>query len=171
MVDNPKSESLHPSESEQSKNGENSEKNVTNTDNIQQLIDENMEALQLADLRSERGGRELARVIKQAEEIGYNRGFFEGVIEEQVQKTCNDIVGYMLEEIDSGSKTVTRAESTDEPDSIVTQKAILRARKILIDADFPAQVNFHTSQSDTGDTKYNFNLTIDLQPNQAEGAE
>jgi len=141
---------------------------LTTSDRIRQLIDENMEALQITDLRSETGGRELTRVIKQAEEMGYQRGFSEGLMEEQVQESCDVIISYMLAEIDRGSKIVTLAESTDEKDAFVTQKAMLRARKILIGANFPAQVSFHTSQDDENNTLFNFNLEIDLQQNQTK---
>ncbi len=163
MVNNPESKMGHSVEKEQPSTDNTPEQLLSTSDKIQQLIDENMAALQIADLRSETGGRELTRVIKKAEEMGYQRGFSEGVMEDKVKETSNNIVGYILAEIDNGSKTVSLAESTDEKDAYVTQKAMLRARKKFIDANLPAQVSFHTSLGEESNTLFNFNITIDLQ--------
>lgn len=146
------------------------EQSLTPEDKIQRLISKNLGALQLADLRSEWGGRELTRVISQAEEMGYQRGFEEGIMEEHVQETCNDIVGYMLAEVDDGRKSgeaiVSLTESVEEKDVNVTQQAMLRAKKIFLNAELSTRVAFHTSQNKEGKTLFNFSLTIDLLPDQ-----
>lgn len=97
------------------------------------------------------------------------------MMEEQVNDTCNDIIGYMLAEIDDGRKSgatsVSLAESVEEQDVMVTHQAMIRARKIFNNADLPAQVDFHTSQNEDGNTLFNMSLIIDLQNSQPETVE
>jgi hypothetical protein len=151
------------------------EQSLTTKDKIQQLINENLDTLRLADLRSEWGGRELSRVIKQAEEIGHQRGFEEGIIEERVQETCNDIVGYMLAEVDDGRKskvaTVSLTESVEDKDINIMHQAMLRAKKIFINANLSSKVDFYTSQNEEGNTLFNFSLIINLLPEQLKSED
>ncbi len=139
---------------------------LSTNDKIERLIDSSLDALRLADLRSSRGRFELTSVLEKAEEMGYKRGFSEGVVEEQVQDTCNDIVGYMLAEIDNGVKNgsthASFTEPVEEKDLTMKQQAMVRARKIFIDAEIPAQVDFYTDHDDNGETLFYLNLNLDL---------
>lgn len=140
---------------------------LTTKDKIEKLTDNNLDALCLTDLRSVWGRRELTSILTKAEELGHHRGFDEGMMEEQVQDICNDIVENMLVKVDDGRKSgatsVSLAESVEEQDVTVTHQAMIRARKIFNNADLPAQVDLHTSQNEEGNTLFNMSLIIDLQ--------
>lgn len=175
MANNPETGSKQTDEKGRPSISDLPEQILTTTDKIEQLIDKSLDTLRLADLRSEWGRRGLTSILTKAEEIGHQRGFAEGMMEEQVQDICNDIVGYMLAEVDDGRKSgatsVSLAESVEEQDVMVTHQAMIRARKIFNNADLPAQVDFHTSQNEEGNTLFNMSLIIDLQNSQPETVE
>jgi hypothetical protein len=175
MADRPESEFKRAEEKGKPEVGEVPFENLTTKDKIEKLIDDSLDALRLADLRSEWGRRELTRVLGIAEELGHQRGFAEGVIEEQVQNTCEDIVGNMLAKVDdgkkSGAKLVSLDETIEEQDVTVTSEAMIRARKILNDAELPAYASINMSKTKEGETSFSMSFVVDLQNDQSEPTE
>lgn len=175
MTNGPEVGFKQPEEKGQSEVGSLSFEELTTKDKIDKLIDNDLDVLCLANLRSPWGRRELTRVLAKAEEMGNRRGFAEGVIEEQVQDTCNDIVGNMLAKIDDGKKSGATVVSLDKPveeqDVTITRQAIIRAKKIFNNAELPTQAGIYTSQNEEGDTLFNMSFIIDLQNDQPESAE
>ena len=171
----PKTEFKQPDEKGQSEASKLYSEGLTTKDKIEKLTDNNLDVLRLADLRSPWGRRELISILTKAEELGHHRGFAEGIIEERVQNTCDDIVGDMLAEVDdgreSGAEKVSLVESVEEQDFTVTQQAMMRAKKIFNNAELPAQVDLQTSQNEEGNTLFNLSLIIDLQNSQPETVE
>lgn len=175
MVNNPETEFIQSDEKGQSEVSKLYSEGLTTKDKIEKLTDNNLDVLRLADLRSPWGRRELISVLTKAEELGHHRGFDEGMMEEQVQDICNDIVENMLVKVDDGKKSgatsVSLAESVEEQDATVMHQAMIRARKIFNNAELPAQVDLQTSQNEEGNTLFNISLIIDLQNSQLETVE
>jgi len=149
--------------------------NLTTKDKIEKLINNSLDALCIADLRSEWGRRELTRVLGIAEELGHQRGFAEGVIEEQVKDACEDIIGNMLAKVDAGKKSgatiVSLDETIEEQDVTVTSEAMIRARKIFNDADLPAYASINMTKTKEGETSFSMSFVVDLQNDQSEPTE